>query len=268
MKGFLSLISFYIISGSAHGQYISFDSLAKSIKAVNVEKVVAEDHIRLIAEVESLNNTLRSAISNYESCLENSNRFYYALNLYQVLDEIEKWDMAKTKSEVINKASYINYDTFPDGKLKSMHITLFYPQDLFGQRERDTLEFEIENHIANNSLWLQSHYPNTSSKIQRQIIVIEKLIPGQSVQNQVLPIIFPSLVVKINKEADKKKIAQLYLDCIEKVCNDYKMQAYSFKEYLRYETKAIPDKNIDKILAIRVAFIKVLKEAYAKKTHS
>jgi hypothetical protein len=260
MKRAIVLLFTVLVCKLAIGQP-GIDKIAKDIKAVDVEKAVAEDHLRLAAEVDSLSLALRLEKLRITSIRNEERKLREVLDLYALLDIIENWGTIKDKSKLDTLFPNQRFDTLPNGALKNMSVYLF------GKTVADTirLEFPIENHVAYNSAWLQHHYPRTSNLLKRGIITASTSEKPKHMGNQMARLIFPSLVVKGTNVSDRQKFAQQYLTCITQVCSDKSMRAYSIDDYMRYEAKAVPDKNIDKLLAIRVAYIKVLKDAYAKK---
>jgi len=259
MKTILLLLVIAAFSNATFCQD-SFDSLAIKMKAVNVQKTVLEDHLRLAAEVDSLKEKLNESYQANFAIKEENKALKEIVDLYRVLDIIEGWDTLKDRDNLLHEYGFVQHQTFENGSTKYILIELYGE---YGQQGIE-LTYPLQKHLANNSEWLQYHYPLTSRKIANNELIIEVGERPLLLKSQVARLQFPILVAGGRTIQEKKQFAEKYLECIRQVCQAINLSPNSYNDYLRLETKKVPDKNIDKLLAMRVAFIKVLKDAYGK----
>jgi|GEM_PF-4249293 len=239
--GKIRLLLIMLFAGITASAQVSFDSLKRSIKSVNVQKAVGEDHARLIAEFEGLEASYNKAVEDFWRCRDEKDLVQYELNLYRLLEHVEQKDFGKIKNLSLKQSTSIELDTTIGGALQNMTITFKAINTTYDSGALK-LGVPLEIKIANNDAWLQRFYPYMSSLLTNGIILV-KIKPLEIVApNQVLRLTFPRLIVQGNTN-NKKKYAADFLNCIRTVCNDPQMFEYNFADYIRLERTEVPIKT-------------------------
>lgn len=264
LKVIFILILFF--SGTAAIAQVPFDSLRRSVKRVNIQETILEDHAQLYVQLDSIKNAYMGTLQELEFCNNEKELYEYERKLRHVLDLVEQDDFKELYSLQLKQSTDMKLDTFVNGTLGYLTL-VFESKNYLHDGGELKPAIPLEWNILNNDAWLKRFYPKTS-KLLNDGIMRAQLIPRRfSPFSQVSRIIFPPLIV-LGNLVKKKEYAANYLRCISIVCDDPTMKDYSFSDYILLEQQEVPNQNLDKLLGLRIAFIKILKDVYYKKMRS
>jgi hypothetical protein len=266
----LFLLGFATNNLSAQVVDISIDSLRKSIQGINLKQVWEEEQ----SEMFELLDQKDQEIEKWKSLtFYNGSRLVPCiskLRVYEILEEIELYGTEPAKRKHVINSDDISIDTFSNGALKTIRFfVLDSVHNLNITSFKSFVGNEIDEMMQKNKLFFKRQYP-IFIKLKKNGQIIFQTTDGEFKQvnaMEVRRVSFPPLIISGKTLIEKERLALRYINSIREIVALEEFQQYSLDAYLNLEKEEAPDNNIDKILRLRVAFIKILKKEYEKKTN-